>query len=214
MQRATPAIALIVLAILVAACAPASSGRSGASPLAPGPSDGASAGASPDPVGTTTPGGASPSVAPGSSEAPADALLATTLTDVRSGETFTLAELAADGPVLLEPMAVWCSNCRAQQHEVKRAHETSGFVSVSLDVDLSETPDDLAAYADREGFDWHFAMADAALYRLLQERFGVAATNPPSTPLIVVEVDGTVRPLEFGVGTRSAEQLIAELGAG
>jgi hypothetical protein len=147
--------------------------------------------------------------------APADALLALTLTDVRSGETFSLGELAAtSGPVLLEPMAVWCSNCRAQQHEVLRAHETAAFTSVSLDVDLSESPGDLAEYADREGFDWRFAMADEALYRMLQDRFGVAVTNPPSTPLIVIERDGTVRPLEFGVGTRGAEELLAELGAG
>jgi hypothetical protein len=97
---------------------------------------------------------------------------------------------------------------------VKRAHETASFLSVSLDVDLSETPADLAAYADREGFDWRFAMADAGLYRLLQERFGTAATNPPSTPLIVIQRDGTVRALEFGRGTRSVEQLIAEIGAG
>jgi hypothetical protein len=156
-----------------------------------------------------------PSDAP-ASEAPADALLAVVLTDVRSGESFTLGDLAADeGPVLLEPMAVWCSNCRAQQHEVKRAHEGGAtFTSVSLDVDLSESPEDLAAYADREGFDWRFAMADAPLYRLLQERFGIGATNPPVTPLIVIERDGTVRPLEFGVGTRGVDQLIAEIEAG
>jgi hypothetical protein len=150
------------------------------------------------------------------SEGPEDPLLAVVLTDVRSGETFTLAELAAEeGAVLVEPMAVWCSNCRAQQHEVKAAHEGGApFTSVSLDVDLSEAPEDLAAYADREGFDWRFAMADAALYRLLQERFGIGATNPPLTPLIVVEADGTVRPLEFGVGTRGADQLIAEVEEG
>jgi hypothetical protein len=98
--------------------------------------------------------------------------------------------------------------------QVVEAHESGSFTSVSLDVDLSEHPEDLAAYAEREGFDWRFAMADAALYRLLQERFGVAATNPPSTPLIVIETDGTVRALDFGVGIRSAEQILAELGAG
>jgi hypothetical protein len=49
---------------------------------------------------------------------------------------------------------------------------------------------------------------------MLQDRFGVAVTNPPSTPLIVIERDGTVRPLEFGVGTREAEELLSELGAG
>jgi hypothetical protein len=156
-----------------------------------------------------------PSEAP-ASEVPADALLAVALTDVRSGETFTLGDLAAaEGPVLVEPMAVWCSNCRAQQHEVKRAHEGDApFTSVSLDVDLSESPEDLAAYADREGFDWRFAMADAALYRLLQERFGTGATNPPLTPLIVIGSDGTVRPLEFGRGVRNVDQLIAEVEGG
>jgi hypothetical protein len=143
-----------------------------------------------------------------------DPLLDRALTDVRTGETFTLAKLAAaDGPVLLEPMAIWCTNCRAQQHEVVAAHEIGTFTSVSLDVDLSEAPADLADYAEREGFDWRFAMADADLYRLLQERFGLAATNPPSTPLIVVERDGSIRPLAFGQGTRSAEVLLAELGA-
>jgi hypothetical protein len=144
----------------------------------------------------------------------ADPLLAVALTDVRSGEPFTLADLSADQAVLLEPMAVWCTSCRAQQHEVKRAHADGSFVSVSLDVDLSESAADLAAYADREGFDWRFAMADAELYRLLQERFGVAVTNPPSTPLIVIEPGGEVRPLEFGQGTRSAEALLAEIAGG
>jgi hypothetical protein len=144
----------------------------------------------------------------------ADALLDRALTDVRTGETFTLAQLAAsEGPVLLEPMAIWCSKCLEQQRNVTAAHGSGAFTSVSLDVDLSEASADLAGYAEREGFDWHFVMADAELYRLLQERFGIAATNPPSTPLVVIERDGTVRPLEFGAGIRSAEQLLAELGA-
>jgi hypothetical protein len=210
MNRIPRTLAPLAFSIMLAACAATETQAPSPTDAVPSPSatpsnlDGSSA--APASAGASSPGA--------TAEAPADPLLATTLTDVRSGESFTLAELAADGPLLVEPMAVWCSNCRAQQHEVKRAHETATFVSISLDVDLSETPDDLAAYADREGFDWRFAMADAALYRLLQERFGVAATNPPSTPLIVIEADGTVRPLEFGRGTRSAEQLIAELEAG
>ncbi len=179
---------------------PPAASRSSASP-----STVASAPSSPTPAAAS----ASPAVS-----AAADALLALALTDVRSGESFTLADLSAEQTVLLEPMAVWCSNCRAQQHEVKRAHADGSFVSVSLDIDLSESATDLASYADREGFDWFFAMADADLYRLLQERFGVAVTNPPSTPLIVIEPGGVVRPLEFGQGTRSAEALLAELEGG
>jgi hypothetical protein len=208
-----PLVVVVALVAVLSACAPATTGsdpasaRSSAGTPTETPSPSAEAAA---PSAT-----AEGSAAPPPSSRPEDALLAITLTDVRSDERFTLGELAATaGPVLLEPMAVWCSNCRAQQHEVKRAHDSAEFASVSLDVDLSETPDDLAAYADREGFDWRFAMADASLYRMLQERFGVAATNPPSTPLIVIERDGSVRPLEFGRGTRSPDQLIAEIQEG
>jgi hypothetical protein len=173
------------------------------------------ASATPTPSTSASPRTTGPASATASPSAgPTDPLLAVELTDVRSGDVFTLAELAADeGPVLLEPMAIWCSSCRAQQHEVVGAHAIGEFTSVSLDVDLSEVPEDLSAYADREGWGWRFAMADAALYRLLQERFGLNATHPPSTPLIVIEADGTVRPLEFGAGIRSAEQLVAEIGA-
>jgi hypothetical protein len=207
---------LAVVAMLLGACAPATASPSMAGPMTrepmATPTQRPTAAPSTTPVSAAaTPAGTAPA-----SARPAEALLDTVLTDVRSGEAFTLADLAAaEGPVLLEPMAIWCSNCRAQQHEVVRARQASGeFASVSLDVDLSEAPEDLARYADAEGFDWRFAMADAALYRLLQERFGTAATNPPSTPLIVIERDGTVRPLPFGVGTRGAEQLLDELGIG
>ena len=213
MNRPTHLLAILVVATLTA-CAGTSTTGSDVSSAAPASSEGA-ASRSPDPMPTEPgPTGTAASAAP-SEAAQTDALLAVELTDVRSGETFTIGELAAtDGPVLLEPMAVWCSSCRSQQHEIIGAHDLADFTSVSLDVDLSEAPADLASYADREGFDWAFAMADADLYRLLQDRFGVAATNPPSTPLIVIEADGTVRPLEFGRGVRSAGDVVAELGAG
>jgi len=206
MRRNLRQLVLLALPIVMAACGPA---PESADPPA------ASRSAFPSAIASATSSAtpASASASPAASAA-ADPLLAVALTDVRSGESFTLAELAADQPVLLEPMAVWCSNCRAQQHEVKQAHADGSFVSVSLDVDLSESAADLAAYADREGFDWHFAMADRDLYHVLQERFGVAVTNPPSTPLIVIEPGGVVRPLEFGQGTRSAEALLAELEGG
>lgn len=217
--RATSATlaTMLVAALLLAACATEPASTPTATDGTPS-SDAtatsmatATATASADPSTEAPSGSASPSA----SEGPSDPLLAVELTDVRTGEAFTLAELAADGgPVLLQPMAIWCTSCRAQQHEVKRAHELGTFTSVSLDVELSELPEDLARYATDQGWDWRFAVADAALYRLLQERFGPPVTHPPSTPLIVIEADGTVRRLDFGVGVRSAEQLVAELGAG
>jgi thiol-disulfide isomerase/thioredoxin len=215
MTRRSLIAATATLALVLAACAtePTSTATpeptlADAPPTIPAPTgrpDTTMAPASPTPEAPASPSRAQPD----------DPLLAVELVDVRSGEPFTLWELASEhGPVLLEPMAIWCSNCRAQQRQVIEAHRAGSFSSVSLDVDLSEQPEDLAAYADREGFDWHFAMADAELYRALQERFGVAVTNPPSTPLIIIEPDGSVRALEFGRGVRSADELLAELGAG
>jgi hypothetical protein len=203
----------LVLATTLAACAaspaasttPATQRPLPASPASPATGS-SSASRAPQTAGEPSPE-ASTTATP-----EADGLLATVLTDVRSGEVFTLGELArSDGPVLLEPMAVWCSSCLEQQRQIGAAHASGQFISVSLDVDLSESPDQLAGYADDERFDWPFAMAEPALYRLLQDRFGTAATHPPSTPLIVVERDGSVRPLAFGAGIRSSSEILAEV---
>ena len=155
----------------------------------------------------------STAVPPDGAAAPdAGPLLAYELTDVRNGETFTLAELSAAQPVVLETMAIWCTTCLSQQREVVQAHELAEFHSVGIDVDPNEDAAALAEYAEREGFDWRFVKADAELVKLLTDRYGFGVTNPPSTPTFVV-ADGQVRALEFG-RVRSAEELVAEIGAG
>jgi thiol-disulfide isomerase/thioredoxin len=140
-----------------------------------------------------------------------DPLRSLVLVDVRSGAEFTLGELAEERPVLLETMAIWCTNCRGQQHQVVDAHDLADFVSVSLDVDPNERADDLAEYANREGFDWRFAVADADLARMLRERFGTAVLNPPSMPKILFRTDGSAELI--GLGERlSASDLAAVVG--
>lgn len=138
--------------------------------------------------------------APSPSEAATvdDPLLAMTLTDVRTGEPFTLAELAADGPVIVETMAIWCTNCRSQMHEVTAAHELAEFHSVSIDVEPAEVAEDLAAYAEREGFDWPFVLADATLATELRERFGTGVMVPPGMPKLLIDPDGTIELLPLG----------------
>jgi len=120
------------------------------------------------------------------------------LRDVRTGAEFTIGELAARRPVLLETMAIWCTNCRGQQHQVVDAHGLAEFDSISLDVDPNERADDLAEYADREGFDWRFAVADTDLVRMLRDRFGTAVLNPPSMPKILFRTDGSVELIGLG----------------
>jgi thiol-disulfide isomerase/thioredoxin len=157
---------------------------------------------------TTTGGSPSATSAAGGT----DPLLAYELVDVRSGETFTLGELASDGPVLVETMAIWCTTCLRQQREVVEAHTLTEFTSVGIDVDPNERAPDLVDYAEREGFGWRYAVADRELVRLLTERFGLGVTNPPSTPTFVVSADG-IRALEFN-RVRGPDELIAELTAG
>lgn len=81
---------------------------------------------------------------------------------------------------------------------------------LGIDVDPNEDADELAEYADREGFDWRFVVADAELVQLLADHYGFGVTNPPSTPTFVVTAEG-IRALEFG-RVRIAEELVAELG--
>lgn len=203
MQR-TLALALVV-ALVLGACtqpAPDSDGSAEDGPPAAQPTATASRAAEPTP-------GASPTDRTAVETEP---ILAYELVDVRSGERFTLGELAADRPVLVETMAIWCTTCLSQQREVVEAHAMTDFHSVGIDVDPNERAEDLAEYAEREGFDWRFVKADAGLVQLLTERYGFGVTNPPSTPTFIV-ADGEIRALEFG-RVRSAEELVTELGAG
>jgi len=156
----------------------------------------------------------SPSIAPSdgiSLPLESDPLHAIALFDVTSQTDFTLGALATERPVLLEMMAIWCTNCRAQQHEVVAAHDLAEFHSVSLDVEPNERPSDLAAYSAAMGFGWRFAMANVTLAGALRDRFGPAVLNPPSTPMILLFPDGSVRALEFRA--YSASELAAEIAA-
>ena len=140
-----------------------------------------------------------------------DALHTVVLRDVRNQTEFTLGQLAAEKPVLLEMMAIWCTNCRAQMHRVVEAHTVTDFHSVGIDVDASELPADLMDYVEEEGFDWPFATANAELAGMLRDRFGNLVLNPPSTPMAILFPDGSIRQLDFR--GYSVDELVAELTA-
>lgn len=194
---------LLVISLLVASC----SGPSAAG--SPGAASSAAASASANPSVHL---GATPESTPGDTAAlSSDPLHTVQLYDVVSGQPFTLGQLAVDRPVLLEAMAVWCTNCRQQQDQVRAAHQMADFSSVSLDIDPTETNGDLREFAQRQEYDWRFAKANQELARLLRDRFGTAVLNPPSTPKIVLLPDGSVRLLDYGQ-ILDAASLTAALG--
>ncbi len=122
------------------------------------------------------------------------------LTDAATGETFTLASLEGD-VVAIEPMAIWCTSCRAQQDNVKEAYadvEAAGVRYVSLGIDPAEKPDSLAAYAERRGYEWTFVQSPVEFSRAINDLFGPQILSAPSTPLIVLDASGEIAVQEFG----------------
>ncbi len=161
-------------------------------------------------AGTSEPGGSASTGADGSASTGADQTWRTTaLRDVRTGKEFTIDELRGK-LVAIEPMAIWCSNCRTQQREAAAAlaaTPSDGVVYISVSVDPGEQPEALAAYSRTEGFDWIFVVASREVARSLAAAFGDQVLSPPSTPLILVGPDGAVIDVHFGI--RSASELTA-----
>jgi peroxiredoxin len=130
------------------------------------------------------------------------------LTDVQTGETFTMNDYAGK-VVLVETMAMWCPNCIVQANEVRDLHElfgnTDDLVSVSLDVDVNEEAPALKAYSEEYGFKWHFAIAPLEVARALGNLYSAQYLNPPLSPMLVIDRIGNVHSLEYG--KKSAEYL-------
>ena len=134
------------------------------------------------------------------------------LTNVRTGESFTLADFAGK-TVFVETMATWCPKCRDQLSNVKSAAaranpESAVFVAISVETDLP--PATLAQYADDNGFDWTFAVATPAMVQALAETFGQTIANPPATPHFLILPDGTHSDLVTGY--ESGDQILANIG--
>ena len=134
------------------------------------------------------------------------------LTDVNSGEAFTVNDLKGK-VILVETMAVWCSNCLKQQTQVKSLHQTLGerddFVSIGIDIDSNEDAAKLKSFVDANGFDWKYVVSPAEVSRDISSLYGGQFLNPPSTPMLIIDRHGNVHPLPFGI--KSADDLLQAL---
>lgn len=130
------------------------------------------------------------------------------LTDAQTGETFTMNDYSGK-VVLLETMAMWCPNCIVQANEIRNLHEALGnpedLISVSLDVDVNEDNETLGKYAHEYGFDWHFAIAPLEVARTLGNLYTAQYLNPPLAPMLIIDREGNVHHLEYGI--KDAETL-------
>lgn len=216
-RAVAPATALLALAVLVTACS-SGSGESPApsSPASSTPSAAPSSGPSPAASGPAPSGPvASASAAPSEAAGPTltQPWATATLTDVATGETFRIADLATGGrTVFVEMMAIWCTNCRRQQGEFTDALarlDPAEVAYVVLDVEPSETAEQLAGYKDQQGFEGRYSVAGTDVSRALVDEFGPNAINPPAVPKIVIGPDGTV---SFETGAESSDDIVARVG--
>jgi len=131
------------------------------------------------------------------------------LTDARTGQTFSINDFQGK-VVLVETMAIWCSNCLKQQGQVKALHEQLGarddFIGIGLDIDPNETTDALRVYVEDKGFDWLYAVPSKDVSREIASLYGDQFLNPPSTPIVVIDRHGNAHPLPFGI--KSADDLM------
>jgi thiol-disulfide isomerase/thioredoxin len=132
----------------------------------------------------------------------------TTLTDIHTGDSFTVQDFQGK-VVLVETMAIWCSNCLQQQRQVKSLHDALGhrgdFISLAINIDPNEDADALQAYTSRHGFDWLYTVAPVELSRELSQLYGNQILNPPAVPMFIIDRKGEVHMLPFGV--KSAQSL-------
>jgi thiol-disulfide isomerase/thioredoxin len=135
------------------------------------------------------------------------------LTDVQTGKIFTMNDYAGK-VVLLETMAIWCPNCLMQAGAVQKLHIALGnpedLISVSLDVDSNEDSTLLKEYASQYGLDWHFAVAPLLIQRALGNLYSAQYLNPPLSPMLIIDRDGNVHQLEYGIKDVETLQKVVE----
>jgi thiol-disulfide isomerase/thioredoxin len=129
-------------------------------------------------------------------------------TDAATGRKFSINDYQGK-VVLVETLAMWCTNCHAQQEQVIALHKLLGtrsdFVSIGIDIDTNEKLNDLKAYVASNGFDWTYSIASPGVAREIGQLYGAEFLNPPSTPMLIVDQQGTAHPLSFGI--KSAKDL-------
>lgn len=202
-NRTRHAASLALVAALVAACGgPVATPSTGPSEPSSVPHSGAPGEVGPSAPSSQSPASRAPATPEPTGSAPSiDAAWAETeLTDVATGKTFRIADLA--GRVLIvETMAIWCVNCLAQQREVYAALDEldpERVAYILLDVDPNETGPALAEYRSRNGFTGTYAIAGRETARALAADFGDQVLNPPNTPMILIGADGRITLTDYG----------------
>ena len=121
------------------------------------------------------------------------------LTDVVTGETFTLGDLA--GKILvIELMATWCPPCLEQQAEMSKAKAQVGdrAVFISVVIDYRESAASLREYQTEVGWDWTLVPYNAEFIDDLTRITGPLMHDLSRTPFFYSYSEGISPPRPGG----------------
>lgn len=149
---------------------------------------------------------ADPSAADAGTEGEVPTWMQTPIEDVRTGEVFTI--LDRDEPVVLHTFETWCSTCQRQQNDLIDLYDDRGgeITMVDLTIDDNYDPDDLVAYTQDRGFEWHFGIAQPELTSSLVDDFGQQVAVAPQAPVILICTDGA----DYDLGKGNSGAAVAE----
>ena len=142
-----------------------------------------------------------------------DELKSLALTNSDTGETFTLADFEGK-TVVVKSMATWCGKCKSNLKSIQAAQtqlNDPDLVVVALSVEANLPDEDLAQYAEDEGFDFVFAVATPDMTRALASEFGQTALNPSIGSHFIIDANGHVSDLT--TGTIDSQELVTRLQA-
>jgi thiol-disulfide isomerase/thioredoxin len=128
-------------------------------------------------------------------------LMDTELADVNNGDHFKLSDYHGN-VILVEGIATWCPTCFKESRTIKSLHtkypQNSGFIGVSLVLDMQEDPATIKSYTQQFGFDWKFSIAPLAVSHYMGNKFGALYLDPTLVPMIIIDRQGNPHPLNLG----------------
>lgn len=141
-----------------------------------------------------------PGVAYTESASPELAWLSSSLTNVATGEQFSIMDLADDGkPVIIHSFAVWCPGCSMQLLESTKLQTAypDKYTVVALDIDPNENADKVKRHQESNNFKGIFTAAPTDVTRSLVKAYGPGFIQ--SIPQTIIICGKTATYLEDGV---------------
>ena len=134
------------------------------------------------------------------SPSPELAWITTNMTNVATGEPFSIEGLAKEGkPVIIHTFAVWCPGCSTQLLEATKLQTAypDTYTVVALDVDPNDNADKVKRHQEKNNFQGIFTAAPTDVSRSLVSAYGPGIAL--SIPQTIIMCGKTATYLEDGV---------------